>query len=279
MEEQFTPFTNTQFEKSDKLNQLYFATPSQSNNQLLKLSKFDSEYGSSSEVSTQKSTPTIGLSPLTRSSSEDEDKTSLFSSSDLADKQDFHYESSTMKCSRNLKFLLEAEEEMASIWQNANKKSITKPVVLIKQKNTTESNDDHSGIKRSSSQPHNLLDLVPERVSLNFERQMSEQQLIPQRPRNPMALDQDYNGNYQFIQDKQRGFSEPSQNLYNSQPYFQEQYFNNTYETQQQYYNSYHQEYSMFSYQNQMQGQYLGANDCYHYQPVSHFQYGYPLYQ
>jgi len=38
-----------------------------------------------------------------------------------------------MGCSKTLKFLVEAEEELASIWQSAPKKStVTKPVVLIK---------------------------------------------------------------------------------------------------------------------------------------------------
>lgn len=70
-----------------------------------------------SDTSTQKSTPTIELSPLARSSSDDGDKSSLFSNSDNEDKQDFEYDSSSMQCSRNLKFLIDAEEEMASIWK------------------------------------------------------------------------------------------------------------------------------------------------------------------
>eukprot|EP00347_Sterkiella_histriomuscorum_P014268 403361533 len=207
MEEQFTLFTNKnsffnqQFEKSDDSNQspstpVYheslFATQKLKQNPSVSLIK--------SEVSTQKSTP-LSMSPLSRQGSNNsEDKQSLFSSNDS---QDFEKTSGSLSCSRQLKFLLEAEEELASIWGNQKQIKVARPIIIQQQsilKPTTSGFNRSTPVANQSFENLTSNIEIPERVNLCKERSWSDEKLIPSRPSNPMFSDNFYNGNYQFTQ-------------------------------------------------------------------------------
>jgi hypothetical protein len=134
MEENFCPSAFVNFHNSDLQNVKYSCSPSKKANGILELEGFGSDSLFGSAPTSQKSSPT-SLSPITRASLEDEERSSLFSSSDNGDKQDFVQNDSSLKCSKTLRFLIEAEEEMSSIWNSKIKAKSVAPTVLVSSEN------------------------------------------------------------------------------------------------------------------------------------------------
>ena len=134
MEENFCPSAFVQFNNYDLQNAKYSCSPSKKSGAHLELEGFGSDSLFGSAPTSQKSSPS-SLSPITRATSEDEEKSSLFSSSDSGEKQDFEQNDSSLKCSKTLKFLMEAEEEMSSIWNSKSKAKSVAPIVLVSSEN------------------------------------------------------------------------------------------------------------------------------------------------
>ncbi len=148
-----------------------------------------------SAPNSQKSTPN-SLSPVTRATSEDEERSSLFSNSDQEEKQDFDQETPSFKCSKTLKFLIEAEDEMSSIWKSKTKVKTCAPRVLVQNTISFQQPSEKSYNSEIARPVPRVSNPVPQRCSLNFEKQSFMPIELPKRPSNPSPMQNCVNGNY-----------------------------------------------------------------------------------
>lgn len=134
MEEKFTPFTANSFENSVPSKAKFLPSSSDFYDGHLKLDHSASDFIFES-ASTSQNSNSNGFSPMTEATSDDEERTSLFFNLENGDNQEVAYDTTSFKCSKNLKFLLEAEEEMASIFSNKPRKCKINPLVVAPKEN------------------------------------------------------------------------------------------------------------------------------------------------
>ncbi|CDW87913.1 UNKNOWN [Stylonychia lemnae] len=92
------------------------------------------------------------------------------------------------KSQRTLEFLVEAEEEMLSIWKSSTKKAIVKPIIQNLQQTTCKQNQQNiqasSLIKQESQNTHDD-DYTLQNAQWHYESEYLRQE-VPERPSNPV---------------------------------------------------------------------------------------------